>query len=272
MADDGGRRDIDVDGRRLSWTSTGSGPTLVLVNGYSATAADWDPGMVAELARSFTVVCPDNRGVGRSELGDPAEVSVAGMAVDVTGVLDALDVDRAALVGWSMGGFIAQHLATVAPARVGAAVLLATDAGGPSAVLTDDRYWGLLTDCSGTPRQQASRIVSVLFPPAFVPEIDRLFGDLVATARAQLSPEALAAQEQAIVAWHAVDQPPAGPDAPPVLVAHGTEDVVIPAANAAVVAAHWPGARLELFEGAGHAFMALDPTRVAALISSFVGG
>lgn len=62
--------------------------------------------------------------------------------------------------------------------------------------------------------------------------------------------------------------PPDAP-APPVLIAHGEEDVVIPAANVEPLAARWPGARVELFAAAGHAFMAQEPERLAALLAGF---
>lgn len=145
-----------------------------------------------------------------------------------------------------MGGFVAQRLAQQAPGRVEALALLSTDPGGPVAA-----------------------------------EIDRRFGAVVAAARARLTPQVLAAQEAAMEAWHAVGPKPDGDGARrstplghpslPVLVAHGSEDVVIPAANAAALAARWPGAEVELFAGGGHAFMAQEPQRIAALLTSFLG-
>ncbi len=115
-------------------------------------------------------------------------------------------------------------------------------------------------------------MISLLFPPDRSPEIDRRFGELVATARALLSPRALSAQEAAMDAWHAEDQPRPTADHPRVLAACGREDVVIPPANAEAIAAHWPDCRVERFAGGGHAFMAQEPERVADLISSFVHG
>src|SRR5664279_5347582 len=114
--------EIEVEGRRLAWRAVGSGAPLLLVNGYAATAADWDPAFLDGLSESFEVVCPDNRGVGGSELGD-GELTVDGMAADLEALLDALGIERAPIVGWSMGGFIAQRLAERAPGRVSALAL-----------------------------------------------------------------------------------------------------------------------------------------------------
>src|SRR5581483_7157126 len=117
----------------------------------------------------------------------------------------------------------------------------------------------------GTPREQASRLIALLLPPALAPELDREFGDVVAAARAELSAESLLAQEAAIDAWHGQPPPPIPRHPPPVLAAAGSEDAVIPAANLQRLVARWPGAQVELFAGGGHAFMAQEPERVAAL-------
>jgi pimeloyl-ACP methyl ester carboxylesterase len=262
---------IEIDGRRLAWRAHGTGTPLLLINGYAASSADWDPTLLAALGRSFALVCPDNRGIGESELGDPAALTIDAMAGDLEALLDALEIERLPVAGWSMGSYVAQRLAMRAGPRVSALVLLASAPGGPSAVPADRHVWQQLTDRSGPPREQASRLLAVLFPPDVAPSIDREFGDAVAAARAQLSPAALDAQERALLAWHAESQPAPGKDSPPVLALCGSEDVVIPPQNAQALAARWPGTRIELIAGGGHAFMAQQPERVARLIVDFLG-
>ncbi len=257
---------IEVEGRQLAWRAVGAGSPLLLVNGYAATSEDWDPVFLEALARSFEVICPDNRGVGGSALGG-AELTVDGMAADLEALLDALEVSRATVVGWSMGGFVAQRLAARAPERVAALALLATDPGGPDSVPADPETWSRLVDHSGTSREQASRLVSLLFPPPLAADIDRRFGEIVAAARAKLSPAALRAQEGAMDAWHREPgSADGGPVTAPVLIVHGDRDEVIPPPNARVLAARWPSARVELFAGCGHALMAQEPQRIAELI------
>ncbi len=263
-------RTIEIDGRRLAWRSLGAGRPLLLVNGYAASSADWDPALLQALGRSFQLICPDNRGAGASQLGDAFELTIDAMAADLERLLDALGIARAPVAGWSMGSYVAQRLAMRSPRRVDALVLLASAPGGPTAVSAEPGVWERLTDHSGTPREQATRLISLLFPPDVAPEIDRQFGELVADARAQLSPELLAAQERALRAWHAEPQPLPGGDAPPVLAICGSEDVVIPPQNADALAARWPGTHVERIAGGGHAFMAQQPKRVAQLIVDFV--
>jgi pimeloyl-ACP methyl ester carboxylesterase len=258
---------IEIEGRVFAWTSGGEGPPLLLVNGYAATSADWDPTFLGGLAESFEVICPDNRGLGGSDLG-VEEITVDSMAEDLEALLDDRGIERLPVVGWSMGGFVAQRLALRSPQRVTKLALLGTDPGGPEAVPADSDVWARLTDHSGTPREQASRLIELIFPPALAPQVDREFGDIVAAARAGLSPHALRAQEAAMEAWHADEQEP--PRSPlPALVLHGERDVVIPAPNAGALAGRW-GGECELFPGAGHAFMAQEPQRVAALLREFL--
>jgi pimeloyl-ACP methyl ester carboxylesterase len=259
----------EVAGRRLAWRSTGQGAPLLLVNGYAASRLDWDRALLASLGRSFTVISPDNRGIGESELGDPAELTVSGMADDLVTLLDALGLARVPVAGWSMGGFVAQALTAAHPDRVETLVLLSTDPGGTPAVTGSPEAWAALTDHSGAPREQASRLIALLFPPTLAPQIDREFGELVAAARAGLRPETLAAQEAAIDAWHATEPPSLPRQTPPVLAAAGALDAVVPHENLKRLAARWPGAKVELFEGGGHAFMAQEPERLVSLIAEF---
>jgi pimeloyl-ACP methyl ester carboxylesterase len=260
---------MQIDGRRFAWSELGDGPPLVLVNGYAASSADWDPTFTAALARTFTLICPDNRGTGDSELGDPEALTVDAMADDVEALSGELGLGRAALAGWSMGGYVVQRLALRSPACMSAIALLATGPGGDAGVPAEPYVRGRLTDHSGTPREQATRLIALLFPPDVAAEIDAQFGELVAEARAAFSPQTLAAQERVLDAWQAEPQPAPGEGAPPALVLSGELDVVAPPGNADALAALWPETRVERIAGGGHAFMAQEPERVAALIVDF---
>ncbi len=260
---------MDVGGRQLAWRALGSGPCLLLAQGYAGSADDWPPDLLAALARSFSIIAPDNRGVGASDLGDPTELTIDSMAADLEALLDELAIERIAVLGFSMGGFIAQALTARAPERVESLALLSTDPGGPQAIRARPADWGLLVDPSGTARERATRTFSVIFPPEVAPDFDRQFGELEAAALAALDPAAIAAQERAMDRWWAA-APSAGrlPPGTPVLVGHGAEDIVIPPGNAKLLAARFPESRVELFAGAGHAFPAQMPEAVAELIAS----
>jgi pimeloyl-ACP methyl ester carboxylesterase len=261
-------------GRTIAWTAVGDGPPLLLVNGYAATGADWDPSFLGLLAARHRVICPDNIGLGSSTLSDDEVVGGAeGMAADMLALLDALEVERTAVAGWSMGGFVAQSLARSAPGRVTALGLIATHTGGPDCVNGPVEVAHELVDHSGTPREQATRLISLLFPPAVAPEFDQRFGELVAAARAVLPEPVLFMQEEALGSWHGRPTPLPVLDPPlPTAVVHGGLDTVVPPGNAAVLAAVHPGATVEIRPDCAHAVMAQEPEPVAAAILAATAG
>jgi pimeloyl-ACP methyl ester carboxylesterase len=254
----------------IAWRRLGSGPPIVLINGYAATKDDWDPVLLDTLGASSTVFCPDNRGVGDSEPAE-GELTFAQMAADVVAVMDAEGLETATVAGWSMGGMIAQEVAASHPGRVDALVLLATDPGGPLARQCSRDVGERLYDHSGTPHEQARRLLDLLFPPRLADGLYRQFGDVVAEARAKLSGDALTCQEQALGERYAAsaDERLAAIRAP-ALIATGAEDIVIPPENSAILAERLENSWLARFPACGHAFQAQEPQRLAALIGAFL--
>jgi pimeloyl-ACP methyl ester carboxylesterase len=255
-------------GRTIAWTAIGDGPPLLLINGYAATGADWDPSFLGLLAARHRVISPDNAGLGRSTLADDEVVGGAeGMAADMLALLDALELERNAVVGWSMGGFVAQSLARSAPGRVTALGLISTHTGGPDCVEGEPRVARELVDHSGTPREQASRLIGLLFPPPVAPEADERFGELVAAARAGLPERVLFMQEEALGAWHGRPAALRVLDPPlPTAIVHGGRDRVVPPGNVEVLARFHPGATVAIRPASAHAPMAQEPEAVAEAI------
>ena len=116
-------------------------------------------------------------------------------------MIETLGFERTSVMGWSMGGFIAQMLAVEYPDRVHKLILLSTDSGGTNADLAPPAVWSRLIDTSGTPHQQARRLLSLLFPSDVAESFYRDFGDIIAAGRAQLSSELLKRQAAAMDAW-----------------------------------------------------------------------
>jgi 3-oxoadipate enol-lactonase len=260
---------VDVrPGRTIAWAAVGDGPPLLLVNGYAATAADWDPSFLGMLAARHRVICTDNAGLGRSELsGDEVVGGAEGMAADMLALLDSLELERVPVVGWSMGGFVAQSLARSSPGRVSALGLISTHTGGPDCVDGEPRVACELVDHSGTPREQASRLIALLFPPPVAPEADQRFGEIVAAARAALPERVLFMQEEALGAWHGRNDSLSVLDPPvPTAIVHGGLDTVVPPDNAEVLARFHPEASVEIRPACAHAVMAQDPEAVAEAI------
>ena len=259
-----------VDGCRIAWLRMGAGRPLVLLNGYAATKSDWDPKFLERLAGERELLCIDHRGMGESEPGEE-EISVERMARDVLAVIIDLNLSRIPLLGWSMGGFVAQEAAALQPESVEALVLLSTDHGGPDTVQMTPAVHAALTDQSGSPREQATRMINLLFPPGVAEQIDAEFGEIVAAARAQLSPDVLEAQGRVLTRWHTDDaERRIAALRMPALIGTGTEDMVIPPRNAELLAARLANSWLSRFAGGGHGFMAQQPRRLAALTLAFL--
>ena len=129
---------IQVDGAQIGYRRIGNGQPLLVLNGFAATSADWDPSFIDGLASFNELILVDHRGIGGSpDNGKP--FGIAQLADDAARVIEALGFERISVLGWSMGGFIAQTLALQHPDRINKLVLLSTDPGGTDADLAVDR-------------------------------------------------------------------------------------------------------------------------------------
>jgi len=119
---------IKLDDVEISYAESGQGPVVLFVQGVGLEGRAWSP-QTRELSRDHRCISFDNRGLGASR-GDTRVLSVEHMARDALGLLDALRVERAHVVGHSLGGVIAQRLALIAPERIASLCLMCTFAGG----------------------------------------------------------------------------------------------------------------------------------------------
>ena len=261
---------LQVNGAQIAYRRIGNGRPLVVLNGFAATSADWDPSFIDALASSNELILVDNRGIGFST-DDGGPFGIDQLADDAARIIQVLDLESPSVLGWSMGGFIAQRLALQGPERINKLILLSTDPGGANADLASADVWSKLIDMSGTPHEQARRLLSLVFPSDVAESIYREFGDIVAAARAQLSPDLVNRQVAAMDAWHRTGIGNRLREINvPVLIATGTGDIVIPPSNALKLVNAIPGAWLAQFNGGGHAFMFQYPRPLADLINSFL--
>src|SRR6266446_4379931 len=98
---------IEVDGAQIVYRRIGKGQPLLVLNGFGATSADWDLSFVDRLASSNELILLTNRGIGGS-IDDGLSFDIAKLADDAARVIETLGIERASVMGWSMGGFIAQ--------------------------------------------------------------------------------------------------------------------------------------------------------------------
>jgi pimeloyl-ACP methyl ester carboxylesterase len=247
----------------IGYRVVGSGPPLVLIMGYGWTMEGWDPRLVHALARHNRVVMFDNAGVGRTQ-PLPGELSatltIDAMANQTSALIDTLGLGRPDVLGWSMGGMIAQALAVLHPAQVRRLVLCATFPG---------------TSAAAVPSQAASQSGSD-FPANQVSAYNAFKAAISEYPPAPAAPTATkTAQAGADINWwDGIDA--AGRKistiSVPTLIADGTEDQLDPVANDHILARLIPRARLVLYPDAGHGFLFQDGTPFASLVDSFLAG
>ena len=259
-----------VAGSELHYERRGQGPALLLVQGMGANASHWGEPFLTELERDFELVLYDHRGVGRSApLTGSAGLTVAGLAQDALALLDALEIRRAHVLGFSMGGMIAQELALAAPERVLSLILGATSCGGTQARATAPEVVQRLTTVA------LSRDRELMLRTGFELVVSRGHAaDPAHFARFAAAAQQFPASVPVLLAQKgAADRHDAYSRLRslrmPALVIHGTADEVLDAINGDLVASLVPGARLELLEGVGHLFFWEQPQRSAELVRGF---
>jgi len=198
----------------------------------------------------------DNRGTGRSDAPRvPWRMST--MADDVAAVLDAAGAPSAVVVGISLGGMVAQHVAIRHPTRVDGLVLLATMAGIGSGRLPSARAvsWFLTLPFG---RRGARNLARLLLPEAELPRAREHFAGWRHVIRAEpLSARAFVYHLGAVLT-HSTRRELATIRCPTVIVA-GAADVLVPPRNSELLANAIPGATLELLPGVAHGIPILDP-------------
>ena len=270
-----------VNGIDLYYEEQGSGaPPLLLIMGLAADSVAWMFQRDAFAAQYRTVMF-DNRGVGRSSKPE-GPYTIPLMADDAAGLLDALGVDRAHVVGISMGGMIAQELALRHPQRVHGLVLGCTYARPDAGVTaTFDESLAAFGGSKGPngeiqvdlshldPMAFIQRLLPLTFTPQFMmTQLPTLMQVFAGALQWGFDLRAIMAQVAATQAHDTVDR--LGQITAPTLVLTGDGDLLIPPSNSDLIAARIPGARLQKIPGGSHAFNFETPDTFNAAVLEFL--
>jgi pimeloyl-ACP methyl ester carboxylesterase len=265
-----------ANGIELAYDEIGErdGVPVILVMGLATQLVHWDLRFCGILAdHGYRVIRFDNRDVGRSSRIDapvPATAPMllgygksayrlSDMAADTVGLLDHLGIERAHVVGASMGGMIAQTLAIEHPERVRSLTSIMSTTGSRRYGLPRWRAFGALISRPGRTREEfierAVKTFRIIGSPAY-PMDEPRFRDLVAVAYDRgHSPAGVARQLHAITT--SGDRTKALQRLQvPTLVIHGSADPLVRPAAGRATARAIPGAKLKVFEGMGHDFPA----------------
>jgi 3-oxoadipate enol-lactonase len=249
----------------LSYDRAGDGPPLLLIMGMSGTKHHWGESLLEQLRRDFDTIVYDHRDAGDStRTGQP--FTIVDLAEDAAGLLAALDLDSAHVMGISMGGMIAQELALAHADRLRSLTLGCTYCGGEGSVLTSQDVMRKLAEAmTSGDRERAIRASwEVNVSPSFAANEDAWVRFRTIGMRYGLAVEVIMRQMQAIAGHDTSARLPQ--ISAPTQVVHGTLDQLLPVQNGHMIAGLIPDSRLEIFEGIGHMFFLEEPERTAGLL------
>ena len=263
-------RHIETSLGALAYRDEGSGPglPLVLCQRFRGTLDDWDPAFLGPLTANRRVIRFDNAGIGGSEGSVPDTLD--GFAQVAIAFLDAMKLEKIDLLGWSLGGFVAQHIALAIPDRIRRLIIAGSGPGGQSEgpaphprvreVMAhpqngEDDFLFLFYAGSDTSRAAGrANLARLAAVPDRVPDVTAagFMGQLKAIGTAKGVRDRL------------------GELSMPVLVANGAHDVMIPAYRSYIIAHEAPDAKLIVYPDSGHAFLFQYPYEFAAEVSRFL--
>lgn len=255
----------NVNGHELHFEQRGQGEPLLLIMGMSGTHLSWGEPFLQLLERDFAVTAYDHRGVGKSSTTEPG-YSIADLADDAAGLIEALNLDSAHVLGISMGGMVAQELALRHPDKIRTLAIGCSYSGGAgSALAPQSTLEKLQAGWSSGDRDQAIRAMWDVNVSADFAKQDDVFAEFQRRAFELPVPmPVIMGQMQAIGGHDALDR--LATITAPTLVIHGTDDQMLPVANGHLIAQTIPGAQLEILDGVGHLFWVEQPDRSAELV------
>ena len=272
--------DIDV-----AYKVFGKGDPIILFNGASNSMDDWDPSFLTGLSSNHTVIVFDSRGIANTTTGTKP-YSMQQLANDTAGLLDALKIPKADVMGYSLGSYIAQAFTTSYPEKVNNLILVAATCGGKDAIPAPPEFIKLENEIANksvnnipTTADEMKQLLAASLGSGWIklhPEsLDIPENMTLLESMPGLTPETMNNQKNAAFAWWAKNWSGACDElaklAKPTLVITGTDDnYLVPHENALIIAGKIPGAWLVQIKDAGHAIMDQYPAEMGIILNTFL--
>ena len=249
----------------MAYKVFGKGDPLLMIAGYGSPLESWDPYVVSALSKDFTIIVFDNRGIGRSTTSNEAP-SIELFAEDAAGLVRTLGFEKVNVMGWSMGGYVAQEFALNYPELIDKLVLLSTSCGGSNSVSPSDEAISMLQNMS-----DPQVLLKVLFPADWTqahPEVEARF----ATGSDQggsADQKGITDQYVAVGNWKGTFESLKSIECDTLIIT-GTEDIIVPAENSLILAEAIGGSWLVRLKDGGHGAIYQFPERIADLLIAFL--
>jgi pimeloyl-ACP methyl ester carboxylesterase len=259
----------DID---IAYKTFGKGDPILLISGSGNAMDLWSSSMLQGLSSNHTVIIFDNRGVGNTTSGIKP-FSIQQFANDTVGLLDALKIQKADVLGFSMASFIAQQLTLMHPEKVNRLILYGASCGGQEGIPQSPQVVKIISDLVNNRTQDVSAFLSITFPPEWIKEYPDYLESFPKSAEI-VPPTTLVKQFNAVEKWLDTNWSGVCSQLPniskPTLIITGTEDVAVPAANSLILAQKIPGAWLVQIKGAGHGLMYQYPEEFSSILLTFL--
>jgi len=252
-------------------TFGGQGKPLVLISGLGYSLWQWHK-MVPFLAEHFQVITFDNRGVGQSDkLAGPYTAQM--LAADTVGLLDALNIEKAIIMGHSMGGFIAQAMALDFTQRVDKLILCSTNFGGPHHVPVTPEAMKILTDVTSDTLTRFKNGLGVSTAPGWGEKNPEMIEEWIKW-RVANPIEPAPYQAQLAIGLGLLPEAAAFEDklpgiTIPTLILFGEHDKVVPPENASLLSKQIANSKVVILSDAGHFFPIEKPEDASRVVIEF---
>jgi pimeloyl-ACP methyl ester carboxylesterase len=245
-----------ANGINIYYEIAGDGDPILLISGLGYGLWQWHK-MVGRLAEHFKVITFDNRGAGGTDK-PPGAYTAKMLADDTAGLLDAIGIEKAIVMGHSMGGYVAQELALSYPEKVYKLVLASTNFGGPNHIPISQEVLAILLDPSGDPVERVRRGAKVAFAPGFAETHPELLDEIIAYRFSNPIPaEAYQSQLQVglgLLSLEACFEPRLKNLQAPTFILFGEYDETVPVGNADLLGKAIPNSTVHILPAVGHLF------------------
>jgi pimeloyl-ACP methyl ester carboxylesterase len=270
----------DID---IAYKMSGKGDPILLIPGGSADMNAWDPSFIRDLSSNHTVIVFDPRGVGNTTIGSKP-YTMEQLANDTAGLLDALKIQNANVLGYSLGSYVAEQLTITNPEKVNRLILAGSSCGGKDGIPKPPEFLKLqseivdkISNNVSISREENIALANASLGAGWI----RLHPESLENVTegkgffAGISPEAQEGQNNIGHSWEATNWDGVCEEltklAKPTLVITGTDDNQYqPHGNSLIIAGKIPGAWLVQIENAGHAVMDQYPDEINKILQTFL--